>query len=337
MALLEAHHLHVDLHTRRGTAPALRDISFTLERGDTLGLIGESGCGKTLTALALIGLAPGSARVSGSLKLDGAQLIGLNERGWQRVRGARIAMIFQEPMTALNPVHRVGAQIAEPLMLHRRLPAAQARARAIALLDRVGIADAARRANNYPHQFSGGQRQRIMIAMALACKPDVLVADEPTSALDVAVQTQILALIRELVAERGMALILISHDLGLVAQHTRRMLVMYGGAVLERGTADEIFGQPAHPYTRGLLAARPSLAQRLLARRGERLPTIAGAVPDVHHLPPGCPFAGRCGLTEDPCFSDIPPTQALSDTHRFSCRRADILLRASTPTACNDR
>jgi len=321
MALLEAHRLRVELRTRHGSAAAVRDASFTLERGDTLGLIGESGCGKSMTALALMGLTPGHAAVSGSLKLDGRQLIGLPDRDWQRVRGARIAMIFQEPMTALNPVHRVGAQVAEPLRLHRRLPERQARSRAIALLERVGIADAARRADSFPHQFSGGQRQRIMIAMALACEPDVLVADEPTTALDTTVQRQILALIRELVAERGMALLLISHDLGLVARHARRMLVMYGGAVVERGNADEVFSRPAHPYTRALLAARPSLAQRLLAQRDARLPTIAGAVPDLFSLPPGCPFAGRCAGAESRCAAEAPPPTALSASHRFSCWR----------------
>ena len=326
MPLLDVSHLRVDLRTHRGTAAAVRDMSFTLERGDTLGLIGESGCGKSMTALALMGLAPDNATVSGSLKLGGQQLVGLHERDWRRVRGARIAMIFQEPMTALNPVHRVGAQIAEPLMLHRRLPARAARERAIALLERVGIPEPARRVDAFPHQFSGGQRQRIMIAMALACEPDVLLADEPTTAPDVTVQKQILALIRELVDERGMALILISHDLGLIAQNVQRMMVMYGGAVVESGPAAQVFGQPAHPYTRGLLAARPSLAQRLVAHRSERLPTIKGSVPDLFSLPLGCPFAGRCAYTEDACFTDEPPVVPMGSAHWFRCRRADVVL-----------
>ena len=326
MPLLDVSHLRVDLRTHRGTAAAVRDMSFTLERGDTLGLIGESGCGKSMTALALMGLAPDNATVSGSLKLGGQQLVGLHERDWRRVRGARIAMIFQEPMTALNPVHRVGAQIAEPLMLHRRLPARAARERAIALLERVGIPEPARRVDAFPHQFSGGQRQRIMIAMALACEPDLLIADEPTTALDVTVQKQILALIRELVDERGMALILISHDLGLIAQNVQRMMVMYGGAVVESGPAAQVFGQPAHPYTRGLLAARPSLAQRLVAHRSERLPTIKGSVPDLFSLPLGCPFAGRCAYTEDACFTDEPPVVPMGSAHWFRCRRADVVL-----------
>ena len=334
MALLEVRHLRVDLRTHRGSAPAVRDVGFTLERGDTLGLIGESGCGKSMTALALMGLAPDNATVSGSVRLNGQELIGLGDRGWRELRGNRIAMIFQEPMTALNPVHRVGAQIAEPLILHRGMTAAAARTRTIELMTRVGIPEPARRVDSFPHQFSGGQRQRLMIAMALACEPDVLIADEPTTALDVTVQKQILALIRELVQERGMALVLISHDLGLVAQNVRRMLVMYGGSVVESGRADEVFGQPAHPYTRGLLAARPTLAQRLHAHRGDRLPTIAGTVPDLFDLPPGCPFAGRCPFTEEPaCSRDAPPRVERSPTHAFKCRRADVVLGACNSIA----
>ncbi|MBS0303652.1 ABC transporter ATP-binding protein [Ottowia sp.] len=334
MALLEVRHLRVDLRTHRGSAPAVRDVGFTLERGDTLGLIGESGCGKSMTALALMGLAPDNATVSGSVRLNGQELIGLGDRGWRELRGNRIAMIFQEPMTALNPVHRVGAQIAEPLILHRGMTAAAARTRTIELMTRVGIPEPVRRVDSFPHQFSGGQRQRLMIAMALACEPDVLIADEPTTALDVTVQKQILALIRELVQERGMALVLISHDLGLVAQNVRRMLVMYGGSVVESGRADEVFGQPAHPYTRGLLAARPTLAQRLHAHRGDRLPTIAGTVPDLFDLPPGCPFAGRCPFTEEPaCSRDAPPRVERSPTHAFKCRRADVVLGACNSIA----
>ena len=334
MPLLQADQLRVDLRTHRGSATAVRGVSFALERGDTLGLIGESGCGKSMTALALMGLLPDNARVHGSLKLDGQELVGLPDRDWRRLRGNRIAMIFQEPMTALNPVHRVGAQIAEPLMLHKGLAARAARQRAVELMARVGIPEPARRADSFPHQFSGGQRQRIMIAMALACEPDVLIADEPTTALDVTVQQQILTLIRELVAERGMALVLISHDLGLIAQNVRRMLVMYGGSVVESGRADEVFGQPAHPYTRGLLAARPTLAQRLHAHRGDRLPTIAGTVPDLFDLPPGCPFAGRCPFTEEPaCSRDAPPRVERSPTHAFKCRRADVVLGACNSIA----
>ena len=324
--LLEAAHLRVDLHTHNGTAPAVRDMGFALQPGDTLGLIGESGCGKSMTALALMGLAPDNATVSGSLKLAGRELIGLPDRDWRALRGDRIAMIFQEPMTALNPVHTIGNQVMEPMRLHRGLGRAEARQKALALLERVGIPAPAQRFDSYPHQFSGGQRQRIMIAMALACEPDVLIADEPTTALDVTVQKQILALIAELVAERGMALILISHDLGLIAQNVRQMLVMYGGEVVERGAAAEVFARPAHPYTRGLLAARPSLAQRLVAHRSERLPTIAGTVPNLFQMPPGCPFAGRCAFTADGCGQRPPPEVRLSPSHSFLCSRADVVL-----------
>ena len=232
MPLLQVSDLTIDLPTHRGLARAVRGVSFALERGETLGLVGESGCGKELTALALMGLLPEGARVGGSIRLDGRELVGLPERELCKLRGNRIAMVFQEPMTALNPVHTVGRQVAEPLRLHQGLGAKAARDEAIALLERVGIRDAARRADAYPHQFSGGQRQRITIAMALACGPDILVADEPTTALDVTIQQQILALVRELVAERGMGLVLISHDLGVVAQNVRRRLVMYGGLVV---------------------------------------------------------------------------------------------------------
>ena len=328
MTLLEVSQLRVNLHTHRGTAAAVRDMGFTLDRGQTLGLIGESGCGKSMTALALMGLTPDNSTVSGSIRLGGQELVGLRDRDWRALRGRRLAMIFQEPMTALNPVHRVGAQIAEPMRLHQGLSAEAARQRAIGLMERVGIPDPAQRIDAFPHQFSGGQRQRIMIAMALACEPDVLIADEPTTALDVTVQKQILALIAELVAEQGMALVLISHDLGVVAQNVQRMLVMYGGSVVESGTAAEVFSAPAHPYTRGLLAARPSLAQRLVAHRSERLPTIRGSVPDLFSMPSGCPFAGRCAFTEPACAVEQPPTVPLSPTHQFSCRRAELALNA---------
>lgn len=328
-ALLEVQHLRVELPGPAGSVAAVRKMSFKLATGERLGLIGESGCGKSTAALALMGLHGPRIKIEGSVKLHGQELLGLSDRAWQGLRGNRIAMVFQEPMTALNPVHRVGHQIAEPLQLHRGLDARSARRRTIELMERVGIPQPALRVNAYPHQFSGGQRQRLMIAMALACEPDVLIADEPTSALDVTVQQQILALIRELVAERGMALLLISHDLGLIMRHTQRLLVMYGGSVVESGPSELVFSQPAHPYTRGLLAARPSLAQRLVAHRSVRLPTIAGSVPDLPHLPPGCPFAGRCPYTAAECFNDIPPAVALSPGHRFDCLRADVVLRDS--------
>jgi len=321
--MLEVSDLHIHLPTRRGMAEAVRGVDFTLARGGTLGLIGESGCGKSLTALALMGLLPEGARATGSIRFEGQELLGQSDRALQRLRGNRIAMVFQEPMTALNPVHPIGHQVAEPLRLHRSLGAAEALRAAVALLDRVGIPDAARRARDYPHQFSGGQRQRITIAMALACGPDLLVADEPTTALDATVQRQILRLIQELVAERGMALLLISHDLGVIAQNVGRMLVMYGGSVVESGPTAEVFSAMRHPYTRGLFAARPRLGQPL--GPGQRLPTIAGTVPELADLPAGCPFAGRCAWTQQRCHTERPEATVLHDGHEVRCLRPEAM------------
>ena len=317
--LLDVQNLRVTLQTPRGPADALRGISFSLQRGQTLGLIGESGCGKSLAALALMGLLPEGAQATGSIRFDGQELLGQPDAQLCRLRGNRIAMVFQEPMSALNPVHPIGRQVAEPLRLHQGLTARQARAEAIALLERVGIAQAAQRWGAYPHQFSGGQRQRITIAMALACGPDLLIADEPTTALDVTVQRQILELLAGLVAERGMALILISHDLGVIAQSVARTLVMYGGTVVESGPTRAVFGAMAHPYTQGLFAARPRLGTARVA--GERLPTIAGSVPDLADLPAGCPFAGRCPRTLDACHAALPPAVALGAGHEARCIR----------------
>ncbi len=307
--LLEVQSLAITLQTQRGAVRAVHDLGFTLARGDTLGLIGESGCGKSLTALALMGLLPEGARVQGQVRFDGQDLLAASEAALCRLRGNRVAMVFQEPMSALNPVHPIGRQVAEPLRLHQGLSAHQARAAAVELLERVGITQAAARLDAYPHQFSGGQRQRITIAMALACGPDLLIADEPTTALDVTVQRQILELIQSLAAERGMALILISHDLGVIAQNTQRTLVMYGGTVVEAGPTRAVFANRAHPYTQGLFAARPRLGAARVA--GERLPTIAGSVPDLADLPAGCPFAGRCPRTMDACHAALPPAVAL--------------------------
>ena len=315
--LLEVRDLHVALRTARGPAEAVRGVDFTLERGETLGIIGESGCGKSVTALALMGLLPDGATVRGSVRFAGRELVGLPERALCALRGDRIGMVFQEPMTSLNPLHTVGRQVGEPLRLHRGLDAAAARAEAVRLLDRVGLPDARRRVDAYPHQLSGGQRQRATIAMALACGPDLLIADEPTTALDVTIQGQILDLIADLVAERGMALILISHDLGVIAENVDRMLVMYGGTVVERGTSREVFARRAHPYTRGLFGARP----RLGGDRSVPLATIAGTVPDLADLPPGCAFAGRCALASDACRAAVPPEHVLGDGHAARCIR----------------
>ncbi|MBS0339263.1 MAG: ABC transporter ATP-binding protein [Proteobacteria bacterium] len=324
MALLEVNDLHIRLQTQRGPADAVRGISFELGRGETLGIVGESGCGKSITVQSLMGLLPSTAHVGGSIRFDGQELVGLPEREMCRIRGNRIGMIFQEPMTALNPVHTIARQVSEPLRLHRGLSAADARKEALALLDRVGIPDAASRLDAYPHQFSGGQRQRIGIAMALACGPDLLIADEPTTALDVTIQKQILELIRGLVAERGMALILISHDLGVIAQSVSKMLVMYGGSIVESGPTAAVFADREHPYTQGLFAARPALN----APRGQRLATIRGSVPELVDLPPGCPFAGRCQFTAESCHNIRPEATQLAQGHKVRCIRLDAVRQA---------
>ncbi len=319
--LLAVDDLRVSLPAPAGPVQALRGVSFTLERGQTLGLIGESGCGKSLTALALMGLLPEGATVQGRLRFDGLDLLGLPEPAWCRVRGRRIAMVFQEPMTALNPLHTVGRQVAEPLRLHRGLSAAAAQAEALRLLQRVQLPQAAQRLQAYPHQLSGGQRQRVLIAMALACGPQLLVADEPTSALDASVQREVLDLLLQLVAEDGMALLLISHDLGLVASRVQHLMVMYAGRVVESGATAQVIGQRAHPYTQGLLAARPRLGQRLPDGQRPRLATIAGRVPELAALPAGCAFAERCPLAVADCRAAPPPAFELAPGHRAWCLR----------------
>jgi peptide/nickel transport system ATP-binding protein len=321
MALLEVSNLHVKLQTHRGPALAVRDVSFSLERGETLGLVGESGCGKSITVMALMGLLPENADVTGTIRFEGRELTALSDAQMCEIRGNRIGMIFQEPMTALNPVHTIGHQVAEPLRLHRGMSTAAARKEAIALLDRVGIPQAARRIDAYPHQFSGGQRQRVTIAMALACGPDLLIADEPTTALDVTIQRQILELIGDLVAERGMALMLISHDLGVIAQNVARMLVMYGGSVVESGPTEAVFAHRSHPYTLGLFDARPGLR----SQKGRKLATIPGSVPELVDLPPGCPFAGRCRFTIPECHVTIPPPFEVESGHHARCIRLDAV------------
>ncbi len=320
-ALLTVTDLRVSLRTARGRVDALRGVSFELQRGQTLGLIGESGCGKSLTALALMGLLPEGAQVQGSIRLNGQELATLDEAGWCRLRGHHLGMVFQEPMTALNPLHTVGRQIAEPLRLHKGLSAAAARAEALRLLERVQLPQARERLDAYPHQLSGGQRQRVVIAIALACGPQLLVADEPTTALDVTVQREVLDLIAELVREDGMGLLLISHDLGVMARTVRRLLVMYGGSVVESGPTASVFQRLAHPYTQGLFAARP----RLGAPRGPdgrplgRLPTIAGRVPALADLPPGCAFADRCPQVQASCRSAPPPALVVAPGHAAHC------------------
>ena len=320
MPLLEVADLRVTLRTARGAADALREVSFTMERGETLGLIGESGCGKSITALALMGLLPEGAKVAGSIRFHGTELTTLPEAAYCKLRGNRIGMVFQEPMTALNPLHTVGRQIGESLRLHKGLSAAAARAEALRLLERVHLPQAAQRLDSYPHQLSGGQRQRVVIAIALACGPDLLVADEPTTALDVTIQREVLDLIAELVREDGMGLVLISHNLGVMADRVQRLFVMYGGTVVESGPTAEVFARRAHPYTQGLFAARP----RLGLARGTRLPTIAGRVPELADLPRGCSFAERCLHAADDCRVALPGPVSVAPTapHETSTNHA---------------
>ena len=317
MKLLEVTDLRVTLNTSRGPADALRGVSFTLERGQTLGLIGESGCGKSITALALMGLLPDGAKVSGSIRFNGQELTTMSEDAYCQLRGDRIGMVFQEPMSALNPLHTVANQIGESLRLHQGLDRTAARAQALRLLDKVKLPNAAQRLDAYPHQLSGGQRQRVVIAIALACGPDLLIADEPTTALDVTLQREVLDLIDELVRQDGMGLVLISHDLGVMADRVQRLLVMYGGTVVESGPTADVFARLAHPYSQGLFAARP----RLGLARGTRLATIPGRVPELIDLPAGCPFAERCPRVVDACHKALPALVALSPEHHARCIR----------------
>jgi len=321
VALLEARDLSVTLATAAGPAPVLRGLNLTLERGSRLGLVGESGSGKSMTALALIGLLPDGAHASGSLRWDGQEMLGLADRDWRRLRGNRIAMVFQEPMRSLNPLHRIGAQIAEGLRRHQGLDAARALLRARDLIDRVGLPDPDRRLRQYPHELSGGQRQRVMIAMALACQPDLLIADEPTSALDVTVQAQILDLIDDLAAETGMAVLLISHNLAVIRQRCQAVAVMYGGCIVEQGPTAALFaGGFRHPYAIGLQAALPRLGQSP-RRGGARVATIPGTVPDLTAWPAGCAFAPRCALAEAACRVAPPPLSPLAGAHHAACYR----------------
>jgi peptide/nickel transport system ATP-binding protein len=319
-ALLEVRDLRVTLATSRGPADALRGLSFTLERGATLGLIGESGCGKSMTALALMALLPDGAKVSGSIRFEGRELTTLDEDRLCALRGDRIAMVFQEPMTALNPLHPIGRQIAEPLRLHRKLGTAAARAEALRLLERVQMPQARSRLDAYPHQLSGGQRQRVVIAIALACGPDLLIADEPTTALDTTVQREVLDLLDELRRDSGMALLLISHNLDVMAARVERLAVMYGGSIVESGPTRAVFERRAHPYTRGLFAARPHLG----TDRRQPLATIAGRVPALHEMPVGCAFADRCALAIGACRAAMPAESAVSEGHAVRCIRWQV-------------
>jgi peptide/nickel transport system ATP-binding protein len=317
LTLLSVLNLTVTLPTAHGRVAALRDLSFSLEAGGTLGLVGESGCGKSMTALALMGLLPEGAQVAGSIQLGGQELTALDDMAMSALRGNRIGMVFQEPMTALNPVHTIGAQVGESLRLHRGWSAAAARAESLRLLERVRLPRARERLDAYPHQLSGGQRQRVVMAIALACGPDLLIADEPTTALDATLQREVLDLIDELRRDSGMALLLISHNLDVMAARVQRLAVMYAGHIVESGPTRVVFEQRAHPYTQGLFAARPALG----LARGKRLRTIAGRVPALHEMPAGCAFADRCEQVQDACRSRRPDLLRVAAEHQARCIR----------------
>jgi peptide/nickel transport system ATP-binding protein len=301
-------------------------VSFSVEAGETLAIVGESGCGKTITALSLMRLIPmpPGEITSGSVRLAGTDLLRLDEAAMRRMRGSEIAMIFQEPMTALNPLLTVGRQIAEMVSLHDGLPRRAARDRAVEMLQRVRIPEPERRAREYPHQMSGGMRQRVMIAMALACKPKVLVADEPTTALDVTIQAQILDLIGDLQREFGTAVVLITHDLGVVAETAKRVVLMYAGRKVEEAPVGELFSRPLHPYMRGLLSSIPRVgsARGLAVSPDERLQEIPGIVPPLNELPIGCAFSPRCVDAAEQCYAAVPPLEAKRDDHHAACWRA---------------
>ena len=317
-ALLEVEDLHVRFNTEGGVVHAVEGVTFTLAQGEILAVVGESGCGKSVTAQTIMGLTrTTNAEHEGSVRLRGRELLHAPNSELREVRGAEIAMIFQDPMTSLNPVYRIGDQIAEQILAHEELPKEEASERAIELLERVGIPRARERLDNYPHEFSGGMRQRVMIAMALSCSPDILIADEPTTALDVTIQAQILERIRELRESENAGVILVTHDLGVVADIADRIAVMYAGRVVEEGTLDEIFYDPQHPYTWGLLGS----ITRLDRPRPKRLPAIAGLPPSLANRPQGCHFRPRCPHEFDKCPQDPPleARQGESAEHRDRC------------------
>lgn len=315
--LLQVRNLTTRFGNGLGAITAVNNVSFDVNAGETVAIVGESGSGKSITALSILRLVPDPPGriVGGEILFDGIDLTKLSEERMREIRGNRIAMIFQEPMTSLNPSLTIGLQIAEPVNLHMKMPWQKAYTKAKELLDRVRMPDAQSRLETHPHQFSGGMRQRIMIAMALACQPKLIIADEPTTALDVTVQAQILELLKELTRETGSALILITHDLGVVARYADRVCVMYGGKIIETASARELYGNPLHPYTRGLMASIPRLDQQA----GVRLVPIKGQPPNLAQLPPGCSFNPRCGEVTDRCRRDVPALMKASDKHMHAC------------------
>ena len=316
--LLAIRGLCVSFFTPAGAVPAVRGVDLELARGETLALVGESGSGKSVTAMTVLGLVDPPGRITaGQVCFDGRDVTQLESRELRSLRGRRIAMIFQEPMTSLNPVFTVGEQIAEVLRLHLGSPPAEARQRAVELLGRVGIPAAEERAGQYPHELSGGMKQRVMIAMALACEPDLLIADEPTTALDVTIQAQILELLAQLQSELGMAVLLITHNLGIVAHFAKNVAVMYAGKIVERASVPDLFARPAHPYTRALLRALPVEGRR------ERLAAIAGNVPAPLDYPPGCAFAARCSDALEHCSARQPALTVVAPGHAAACWLCD--------------
>ena len=318
--LLKVQNLTTYFHTDNGIARAVDGVSFEINRGETLGLVGESGCGKSVASLSIMRLVPSPPGKieDGVILFDENSLLDLSETDMRRVRGNEIAMIFQEPMTSLNPVFTCGYQIDEAVILHQDLDRRSAREKTVEMLQLVGMPDPEQRANEYPHQLSGGMRQRVMIAMALCCNPDILIADEPTTALDVTIQAQILDLLSRLQEDLGMAVLMITHDLGIIAEMADRVAVMYAGRIVETGSVDEIFVHPEHPYTRGLLASIPRANQQQ-----DRLSVIPGTVPDATRFPSGCRFAPRCDLAETVCSQQNPKLLNIEETHQVACWMAD--------------
>lgn len=323
MTLLDVQNLHTHFYTAEGTVYAVNGVSFALNEGESLGIVGESGSGKSVTALSIMGLVPSPPGkvVDGRVFFADNDLLTYSERQMRHIRGSEISMIFQDPMTSLNPVLSIGRQLMEGVRLHEDLSRSEAKSRALELLDLVGIPDANGRFKDYPHQFSGGQRQRILIAMALACRPAILIADEPTTALDVSIQAQIVQLVRELKDRLSMAIIWITHDLGVVASLVDKIAVMYAGRIVEMAPVETLFEQPSHPYTAGLLASLPSLSQET----NQRLRPIAGHPPDMRQLPQGCAFAPRCRYAIDHCWQSPPELTLTDPQHSVACYRWDVV------------
>ena len=316
MALLEVNDLKTYFRTDDGIVKAVDGVTFSVEKGKTLGIVGESGCGKSVTCLSIMGLNNRKTTIaSGEALWKGKNLVGMSPKELRAIRGDEIAMIFQDPMTSLNPVHKIGSQLVEAILLHQDITKSAARARAVELLKAVGIPRADTRFEDYPHQFSGGMRQRVMIAMALLCRPELLIADEPTTALDVTVQAQILELINELRSQYNMALTLVTHDMGVIAGLCDRVLVMYAGRVVEAAPVQELFKNPQHPYTAGLLRSMP----RLDELKHERLATIPGQPPNLQRLPAGCAFRNRCERRIEICETELPPLRTIAPERSKAC------------------